>query len=64
MPAYFTMEHLVGAVPPADFNGLQALGSYGAGWLSNPTTCQPVTLSGRVEASVESPVWGKHLSGP
>jgi hypothetical protein len=22
-PAYFTTEHLVGAIPPTDFNGLQ-----------------------------------------
>ncbi|OBK18591.1 hypothetical protein A5636_20290 [Mycobacterium asiaticum] len=32
-PAYFSTEHLVGAVPPADFNGLQVLGSYGDAWL-------------------------------
>ena len=29
-PAYLTTEHLVGAIPPTDFNGLQVLGSYGA----------------------------------
>ena len=28
-PAYFTTEHLVGAVAPGEFNGLQVLGSYG-----------------------------------
>jgi hypothetical protein len=27
------VEHLVGAVPPADFNGLQVQGSYGDAWL-------------------------------
>jgi hypothetical protein len=32
-PAYFTTEHLVGAIPPTDFNGLQVLGSYGDAWL-------------------------------
>ena len=32
-PAYFTTEHLVGAIPPADFNGLQVKGSYGDAWL-------------------------------
>jgi hypothetical protein len=32
-PAYFTTEHLVGAIPPADFNGLRVLGSYGDAWL-------------------------------
>jgi len=32
-PAYFTTEHLVGAIPPSDFNGLQVLGSYGDAWL-------------------------------
>ncbi len=32
-PAYFTTEHLVGAIPPADFNGLQVQGSYGDAWL-------------------------------
>jgi hypothetical protein len=32
MPAFFTTEHLVGALPPADFNGLQVLGSYGDAW--------------------------------
>ena len=32
-PAYFTTEHLVGAVSPADFNGLRVLGSYGDAWL-------------------------------
>ena len=33
MPAFFTTEHLVGALPPADFNGLQVMGSYGDAWL-------------------------------
>jgi hypothetical protein len=32
-PAYSTTEHLVGAIPPTDFNGLQVLGSYGDAWL-------------------------------
>lgn len=32
-PAYFTTEHLVGAIPPTDFNGLQVQGSYGDAWL-------------------------------
>lgn len=32
-PAYFTTEHLVGAIPPVDFNGLQVQGSYGDAWL-------------------------------
>jgi len=32
-PAYFTTEHLVGAIPPIDFEGLQVLGSYGDAWL-------------------------------
>ena len=32
-PAYFTTESLVGAIPPADFNGLQVQGSYGDAWL-------------------------------
>lgn len=32
-PAYFTTEHPVGAIPPADFNGLQVKGSYGDAWL-------------------------------
>jgi hypothetical protein len=32
-PAYFTSEALVGALPPADFNGLQVQGSYGDAWL-------------------------------
>ena len=31
--AYFTTEHLVGAVAARDFNGLQVLGSYGDAWL-------------------------------
>ena len=33
MPAFFTTEHLIGALPPADFNGLQVQGSYGDAWL-------------------------------
>ena len=33
LPAYFTTEHLVGAIPPADFAGLQVQGSYGDAWL-------------------------------
>ena len=33
LPAFFTTEHLIGALPPADFNGLQVLGSYGDSWL-------------------------------
>jgi len=32
-PAYFTTEHLVGAVAPSEFEGLQVLGSYGDAWL-------------------------------
>lgn len=32
-PAFFTAEHLVGAIPPTDFNGLKVLGSYGDAWL-------------------------------
>jgi hypothetical protein len=32
-PAFFTTEHLVGALPPPDFNGLQVQGSYGDAWL-------------------------------
>jgi hypothetical protein len=32
-PAYFTTESLVGAIPPADFNGLRVQGSYGDAWL-------------------------------
>jgi hypothetical protein len=32
-PAYFTTEHLVGAIPPADLEGLKVLGSYGDAWL-------------------------------
>ena len=33
LPAYFTAERLVGAIPPTDFNGLKVLGSYGDAWL-------------------------------
>ena len=32
-PVYFTTEHLVGAVAPSEFEGLQVLGSYGDAWL-------------------------------
>jgi hypothetical protein len=32
-PAYFTTEHLIGAVAPSEFEGLQVLGSYGDAWL-------------------------------
>jgi hypothetical protein len=32
-PAYFTAEHLVGAIPPTDFSGLQVQGSYEDAWL-------------------------------
>ena len=32
-PAYFTTEHLVGAVAPTEFEGLRVLGSYGDAWL-------------------------------
>ncbi len=32
-PAFMTTEHIVGAIPPSDFNGLHVLGSYGDAWL-------------------------------
>jgi hypothetical protein len=32
-PAYLTIEHLVGMLPPPDFNGLQVQGAYGDVWL-------------------------------
>ncbi len=44
-PAYFTTEHLVGAIPPPHFNGLQVKGSCGDAWLSNRTTYPPATSS-------------------
>jgi hypothetical protein len=31
-PAFMTIEHVVGAVPPPDFNGLKVQGAYGDAW--------------------------------
>ena len=32
-PAYLTIEHLVGALPPPEYNGLKIQGAYGDAWL-------------------------------
>ena len=67
MPAFFTTEHLVGALPPADFNGLQVLGSYGDAWLIEshymPAGYVIVAATGGLDSDL-NPVGVRHHVNP
>jgi len=65
-PAYFTTEHLVGAIPPADFNGLQVLGSYGDAWLIQshyvPTGYVIVAATGGLDSDMNPVGFRQHVN--
>jgi hypothetical protein len=67
MPAFFTTEHLVGALPPADFNGLQVMGSYGDAWLIEshymPAGYVIVAATGGLDSDL-NPVGVRHHVNP
>jgi hypothetical protein len=65
-PAYFTTEHLVGAIPPTDFNGLQVLGSYGDAWLIQshyvPSGYVIVAATGGLESDMNPVGFRQHVN--
>ena len=64
--AYFTTEHLVGAIPPADFNGLQVLGSGGDAWLIQshyvPTGYVIVAATGGLDSDMNPVGFRRHVN--
>ncbi|KZS67815.1 hypothetical protein A4G28_26985 [Mycobacterium ostraviense] len=65
-PAYFTTEHLVGAIPPTDFNGLRVLGSYGDAWLIEshyvPSSYVIVAATGGLDSDMNPVGFREHVN--
>lgn len=65
-PAFFTTEHLVGAIPPVDFNGLQVQGSYGDAWLIEshyvPSGYVTVAATGGLDSDMNPVGFRQHVN--
>jgi len=65
-PAYFTAEHLVGAIPPTDLEALRVLGSYGDAWLIEshyvPAGYVVVTATGGLDSDMNPGGFREHVN--